>query len=314
MSRGKKTDVHAAMLRCFRGTVAFGLRHDVGWGAAERLLKEAYAEVGCELAYPGKRPEKINARKIAELTGLIRQSVRGLLSENEDSAALSDAMSMRRAQRILWGWYNDERFLNGDGTPALLPLEGRKSFSELCRLHSGDGGVSSKLQMLLEAKAVRQRRDGLLQVMRRNFATSRMDAAGVLAFGQSVAEHMDTLLANSERPDDGQLYSRRIESRELDSEAAEMLMIWFKEQADAFADSIESNWTDEVHAPHRDSSATHPPLVVEIYLAKVQTEKPPTEPDPVAKRSGPTSRLKPAIGRKRSSGQRFRRLTRSDRA
>jgi hypothetical protein len=271
MRRDKTADSHAAMLKILRSLAAWGLRQGVAFGAAERLLRVAYAHAGCDLAHPGNKPKQVNARKIGELTGLIRQSVRALLCEKEDSEALNRARSLQRAQRILWGWHNDRKFHNPDGTPALLPLQGPKSFSELCRLHSGDGGVESKLQTLLAAKAVRQRRDGLLQVTRKTFATSRMDAAGIAAFGQIMSEHVDSFRANSERQEGEQLYSRRIVSRELDKDAADMLLIRLSERADAFGDRIETDWTDEAHAPSPDSQGLHPPYVLQMYLTRMQT-------------------------------------------
>jgi hypothetical protein len=284
MRRDKTADSHAAMRKILRSLAAWGLRHGVAFGAAEHLLRVGYAQAGCDLAHPGSKPKQVNARKIGELTGLIRQSVRALLCEKEDSEALNRARSLQRAQRILWGWHNDRKFHNPDGTPALIPLRGPKSFSELCRLHSGDGGVESKLQTLLAAKAVRQRRDGLLQVTRKTFATSRMDAAGIAAFGQIMSEHVDSFQANSERPEGEQLYSRRIESRELDKDAAEMLLIRLSERADAFGDRIELDWTDEAHAPGPDSHGRHPRYVLQMYLTPLQTAGEPGDDEEAAPR------------------------------
>jgi len=277
MTRGQKADVHAAALQILRRLVSWLIQEGIGFGTAQQILRVAYAQAGCDLAHPGKRPKQVNARKVADLTGLVRQNIRVLLAEQKDCDALSRTRSHLRAQRILWGWHNDRRFQNPDGTPALLPVQGpknSKSFSELVRLHSGDTGFEAKLETLLQTKAVRQRADGRVEILRKTFTTGRMDAAGIAAFSQAITEHLNCLLTNADRPKEDQLYSRRIVSGELDLDAAYLLMNRLRERAEAFGDRIESDITDEVHAPTTQSRARHVPLVFHMYLSHAEsTEK-----------------------------------------
>lgn len=290
MSRDNTPEVQAAVvatgLQLFQWMALFLMNEGgIGHRGAQKLLKIAYAVAGTELAHGSARVEGVNARRVGELTGIPRKFIAGLLRQREALAELSEARSQQRYQRIIWGWRNDRRFQKQDGTPALLPFNGPKSFSELCRLYSGDGGVEGKLAALVGANAVKERKGGRYQLMRKTFATSRMDVAGATAFGQILSEHAKTLLRNATcRPDEA-LYSRRIVSGELDSEAAYLLLERMAVRAEAFGDAIQEDIADKVHAPKANSRGRWPPLVFGMYVGLAEEPSPPDEQSLLAKGS-----------------------------
>jgi hypothetical protein len=254
----------------------------VGYRGAQRLLKIAYAVAATELARSNARGEGVNARRVGDLTGIPRKFIEGLIRQRDALEELSDARSQQRYQRIISGWRNDRRFQKQDGTPALLPFNGPKSFSELCRQYSGDGGVESKLAALIAANAVKERKGGRYQLLRKTFATARMDVAGAAAFGEVISEHAKTLMQNAACPPDEALYSRRIVSGELDREAAYLLLERIGERAETFGDAIELDVTDAAHAPKPDSSRYGAPLVFSMYLSRAENLSQPAAHDRLA--------------------------------
>lgn len=97
------------------------------------------------------------ASRAALLSGLSRKEV----SRLRDMDSLEDAVvteRQNRAARVLAGWRNDKRFLDGDGNPRPLPLKSANSmasFHALVAAYSGDVPPRTVLDELRRAKCVK---------------------------------------------------------------------------------------------------------------------------------------------------------------
>lgn len=305
MSPDRNADLQAATLRVWKPFVLWLLKGGIAYGGALRLLKISYALAGDELAGRRGPGDKINAAKIATMTGLKRHEVGHLLREAHGSGALGRVRALTRAQRVLWGWHNDPAFKNPDGTPSRLRLEGPKSFRDLVRKYSGGIPAETCLRTLLNSGAVRRRSDdGRLQVMRRTYATAHMDSAGIAAFAEALTDRLGALLHNAEMSNGSELYSRRIVSGSLDQDSAALLVNLIRNRADTFGSGIEDELSDAGHAPPTQS--TDPPtraLVFTMFVSQADEEEPNTnstpEPEPELSGLTPTAVPKPSKRRRR---------------
>ncbi len=148
----KQTAVYAAVLRILRPMIRLLLRHGVPFGAFSDLAKRVYVEVALdEFGIPGR---KQTHSRVSVLTGLSRKEVlRVTRLERPDDT--ETAGRYHRAARVIGGWVRDERFHDGSGNPAPLPVEGEgATFSGLVKEHSGDVPHRAILDELLRVGAV----------------------------------------------------------------------------------------------------------------------------------------------------------------
>lgn len=303
MSLDRNADLQAATLRVWKPFVLWLLKGGIAYGGALRLLKIAYALAGDELAGRRGPGDKVNAAKIATMTGLKRHEVGDLLREAHGSGALGRVHAQTRAQRVLWGWHNDPAFKNPDGTPSRLRLEGPKSFRDLVRKYSGGIPAETCLRALLNSGAVRKRSDERLQVMRRTYATAHMDAAGIAAFAEALTDRLGALLHNADTANGSELYSRRIVSGPLDQDSAALLMNLIRNRADTFGSGIEDEVSDAGHAPRAQSShSLTRALVFTMFVSQADEEESDTDSAPEPELDGltPTAAVpKPSKRRRR---------------
>ena len=112
--------IYAAILRVLRPLIRLLLRHGVPFGTFSDLAKRVYVEVALEeFGIPGR---KQTHSRVSILTGLSRKEVlRVTRLDRPDDAETSDRYN--RAARVIGGWVRDDRYGDGSGNPAKLPLE-----------------------------------------------------------------------------------------------------------------------------------------------------------------------------------------------
>jgi hypothetical protein len=159
----------------------------VPWREFSELAKSVYVEVASERF--GKRGRPTNVSRTAMLTGLPRRDVR---KQREKLATGEPALAgyVTKASLILTAWHLDPEFLDRRGKPRHLPVEGDKgSFTALMRRCSGgDVRPTTLLKELLNAGAVKERADGRLQVLKRDYIPQAMDEELVRLWGTVLAD------------------------------------------------------------------------------------------------------------------------------
>ncbi len=231
MSESLKSALRVAVLRILEPLAKWLLDAGLGVGDVQSLLKIAFVRAAREklqtTTASGSRP---NVSKIAVLTGLTRVDVNGILAGPE--AAPSSDRGRQRAERVLSGWWNDSNFRDSSGLPAVLPVRGKgRSFAGLVDRYGGERLLAgSILDALLRVKAVRRRPDGKIQAVSRTYATVRWDPEGVIAMGQQVKEHLETLVHNLRSPAQA-TYVGRVVNLQVDPQYIPMLLRDLHEEA-----------------------------------------------------------------------------------
>lgn len=292
MSRDIKSAVNTATLRLLEPLARFLLEARVGIGEFSALARLAYVKAAQAATEP--RGSRVNVSRIAAATGLTRVEVAALLAE-ERGAPPRQQRGRVRAERVLQGWWSDPRFLDRAGGPARLARKGaRGSFATLVKLYSGDShNAASILDELLRSQAVREHDDGTLEATSRTCVNVGWDEEGIEAFGEELAEHLETLLYNLRNPDRPR-FARRVVSTQLDPHAARVLIPELIEQAEIFLEGAQDALNRPKHPSHA-RSARHDPLRFAVALQFFQA---PAAREQAAPRRPPPRRTMRSPGRR----------------
>jgi len=194
MDAGSKVhrSLEAAVSKVMRALFRVLLRHSMSYAAFDELARRAYVEVAMnEFGIEGKKP---TISRASILSGLTRKEVRRLLSlPPADEAAGEGSERYNRAARVITGWVRDPDFLQDDGLPCVLPLEGPRSFAALVRRHSGDVPVRAVLDELHRVGAVQWQDDQQVRLLARAYVPSASAADKLDILGLDVAQLIATI-------------------------------------------------------------------------------------------------------------------------
>jgi hypothetical protein len=188
------------------------LRHGVMHRELVELSKQVYVEVARQ-DY-GIRGRPTNVARMVLLTGLDRKEVTRVKNQLEQRTAdlprASAELRQDRISRVLSGWYQDREFLDADGKPLVLPLEGpAPSFAALVRRFGGDVPATTILGELKRTGAAHVA-DQQVQVLRRNYRLDTVDAAALERAGSVLRDIGHTVTHNLYR---GPRQESRLEAR-----------------------------------------------------------------------------------------------------
>ena len=282
MSEPLKIALRSAVLRILEPLVKWLLEAGLGVGDLLALVKLAYVRAARDAGrQAGGEAERPNVSRIAVVTGLTRAEVTSLLA-SADAEKPSDR-GRQRAERVLSGWWNDSEFHDSAGNPALLSIRGRgRTFASLVDRYSGERLLAgSILEALLRVKAVRRRADGKLEAISRTYATVRWDPDGVIAMGEQLSEHCETLLHNLKHPARAR-YVRRVVNAQLDPRYVPMLVRDIQEQADGLSESTDDALNAPIHTlrgPPLETGAVS--LGIGIYIFEAAPIEPENSTQPV---------------------------------
>jgi hypothetical protein len=199
MSSASTTQVLTATRRWLKPVVYVLIRCGVTWREFCDLAKTTYVDVAT--ARFGKRGRPTNVSRTSMLTGLTRRDVR-IQRERLETSAPTQVPYASKAARIISAWHMEPAFLDAKGRPARLRLEGRSpTFVDLLR-HCGAGDVrpSTVLGELLRAGAIREGKDGRLEVLQRNYIPQATDEQLVRLWGTVLADVASIYVHNMTRP------------------------------------------------------------------------------------------------------------------
>ncbi len=213
--------IYAATLRVLRPLVRLLLRHGVPFGTFADLAKGVYVDVALdEFGIPGR---KQTHSRVSVLTGLSRKEVlRVTRLERPDDT--ETAGRYHRAARVIGGWVRDERFHDGSGNPAPLPVEGEGTdFAGLVKEYSGDVPHRAILDELLRVGAVERTADDKVRLLARAYIPVAGDEEKLEIFGTDTAFLIETIDHNLLAEPGKAFFQRKTMYDNLPAEAVEEL-------------------------------------------------------------------------------------------
>jgi hypothetical protein len=190
--------VMAATRQWLRPVVHVLIRCGITWRDFAELAKNTFVEVATSEF--GKRGRPTNVSRAAILTGLARREVRKQ-RDKVDAAPETLTGYVTKASLVLSAWHLDPEFLDIEGRPAALAIEGESgSFESLVRRCSGsDVPSSALLKELRAAGAVRRRTDGRVEALLRHYVPHAMDEQLIRLWGSVLADVATTYVHNLTR-------------------------------------------------------------------------------------------------------------------
>lgn len=186
------------------------LRHGVSYGMFDALVRQSYVDVAWNEFSPQDRKQTVS--RVSALTGLSRKEASRLRDAGNDELE-AGLTRHNRAMRVISGWMNDNRFLDSDGHPAELPLEGgMATFATLVKLYSGDIPTMAMLTMLEEAGSVHVS-DGTVRLVRHAYVPGGASNEKIEIFGTDIAELMTTIDRNMMLERDRRYFQRKVSGR-----------------------------------------------------------------------------------------------------
>lgn len=229
------------------------LKSGVTWKEFAESSRQAFVDVATREF--GLRGRPTNVSRVAILTGLARREVRRqqqlLNAEPQPTTGY-----MSKASRVLSGWHQDPRFLDTDGNPRELPIDGAQpSFAELVRRYGGDIPPGALLKELQLARAVERRADGTLRVLTRVYLPRRMDEGQIRLWGSVLQDVGTTLEHNLTRDATTRpRFERRALSVRVDRRAVSAFRQFLEREGQAFLVRVD-DWLT-AHQASEDAGTT----------------------------------------------------------
>ena len=192
----------------------FLMRQGIGFKEFSEVAKTAFVKIATN-EY-GKRGRPTNISRTAVLTGLTRKEVKRIRVLLEEQGTRPPPRLGKPAQ-LLEIWHHDGDFLDNEGRPRELELEGALGFKDLAKRTGGDVPPGALLTELINAKSVTLVSEGRLRCLSRHFNPSGIDTYMALRYGEVLGDLASTLDFNAAKDDDsGKRFERRVWSDALD--------------------------------------------------------------------------------------------------
>ncbi len=162
-----KKSFYQALARIFRPIARMALKRGIAFGEVADVLKWAYVDVAQrEFPIPGR---KVSISRVCIQTGLIRRDVQRF-QEFPIEEEKTIVKNMNRASRVTNGWRSDPLFLNNNGEPLELDIEGGdKSFTRLVKTYSGDMPIRALLDELKRTNSVLELENGMIRLIQKGY-------------------------------------------------------------------------------------------------------------------------------------------------
>lgn len=201
----------------------------IGHKEFSEISKRAFVRVATK-DY-GLRGRPTNTSRVAVLTGLTRKEVKRV-KDNLTQGLRKDS-KMGPASTVLHFWHKDPRFLDDQGIPLELSIDGdSNSFAKLARLFGGDVPPGALLLELQRAGSIVETPDGHLRVTTRYF----LPTGGAERFVDAVAFSLENLAHTASQnilstEKDRLNLERFVWSDRIDEETAEKFRVTAKDKA-----------------------------------------------------------------------------------
>ena len=225
----------AAILRMLRPLVRLLLRHGISYGTFADLAKWVYVDVANKEFNVAGRKQTVS--RVSVLTGFSRKEVARIQAiETPDDEPI--VQQYNRAARVISGWLRDERFSDTEGEPAVLPLDGTDSFSDLVKDYSGDMPARAILDELVRVKAV-DLTDHSVKLLTHGYVPAEGEEEKLHILGTDVALLINTIDHNLEHIETKPHFQRKVAYDNLPEEILPVLRELSRKKAQALLEELD---------------------------------------------------------------------------
>ena len=248
--------LHDRLVRCvtrsLRPLVRILLRSGIGYPQFAELAKLAFVQEA--FGEKDHRGRCINLSRVAVRSGLSRKEVSRLrmrLEEGSDLDTLSKAVDYEslHAARVLQLWHADPRFVQWDGSPAVLKFsDDSRSFGALVKAAGGDVPPGAVRAELVAAEAVLELEDGSLKAVKRHFVPADLGEELLVGFTHMVIPVLEGLARNTDVKCEVPFIQRLVYSDRLPPSQVPVFRQLARDRVTGFVQSVDT-WLSATEAP-----------------------------------------------------------------
>ncbi len=229
--------LYAAVLSLLRPLTRILLRSGVSFSTFADLVKWIYVDVATKEF--GIKGRKQSTSRVSIITGLSRREVmRVRRLPRPDVTASTERHN--RAARVIAGWRREKEFLDAEGKPAPLSLEGRgATFSELVKRFSGNVPPRAILDELVRVGAVERLEKGRVRLVTRAYIPRSNDVHKLHILGTDVRHLISTIDHNLKPDPSGPLFQRKVTYDNLPDEVLAKFRRLSAKKAQALLESMD---------------------------------------------------------------------------
>ena len=237
MNENNLKPLYAALLRLLRPLARVLLRNGVSFSTFSDLAKWIYVDVATkEFGIEGR---KQSTSRVSVITGLSRREVMRVRQLPRPDVTASTERH-NRAARVIAAWRRESDFLDAEGKPARLPMEGRgATFSELVKRFSGNVPPRAILDELIYVGAVERVEDGRIGLLTRAYIPKNLDAHKLNILGTDVQNLISTIDHNLKPETTEPIFQRKVSYDNLPDEVLPKFRKLFAKRAQALLESAD---------------------------------------------------------------------------
>jgi len=212
------------------------LRNGFSYGDFDQIARKCFVDVAYHDFTPDGKKQTVS--NVAILTGLNRKEVKKL-HEQLEILENTSAQKRNRCVRVLGGWINDKDFLNAQGLPADLPVEGKASFSALVKKYSGDMPVIAMQKALLNSGNISLLGDNKIRLLNNAYlpADDPLDKLSIL--GTDASELIETINHNLIADQQNLHFQRKASNDIINSSSLPEIQQFIKRKSQAFLEEVD---------------------------------------------------------------------------
>ena len=195
-----------ALYRLLRPLARVMLHHGIAYGSFAELARKAFVEES--LGQLRRSGQRATVSAVSAQTGLTRKEAKRLIEFDIGDAAENEAR-YNRVVRVVTAWCIDPRFVDGEGRPRRLAVDGDDSFATLVRDYSGDVPPSTMLKTLEASRTIETGGDGI-RLLSRAYLPTETPAESLRILGSDVAELITTIDYNLTHPAGARVFQRKV--------------------------------------------------------------------------------------------------------
>ena len=213
------------------------LRNGVSFSTFSDLAKWVYVDIAAkEFGITGR---KQSTSRVSVITGLSRREVMRVRQLPRPDVTASTERH-NRAARVIAAWRRESDFLDAEGKPARLPMEGRgATFSELVKRFSGNVPPRAILDELIYVGAVERVEDGRIGLLTRAYIPKNLDAHKLNILGTDVQNLISTIDHNLKPETTEPIFQRKVSYDNLPDEVLPKFRKLFAKRAQALLESAD---------------------------------------------------------------------------
>jgi len=259
--------LYSALQQILKPLVKLMLSKGLSFAEFSQLAKQVYVEQAQALLL--EENEKITTSRIAIRTGLTRKEVAKLrdAAENND---VDITTRVNRGIRVINGWTNDQEFLDPDGNPADLNLQGENGFTALVQKYSGDMPYRALLKELVDGGLITLQ-DDYVQLQQRAYIPSDDEQAMLRLVGTDTELLLGTMAHNLSPQQSSPLFHRKVCYDHLSAETLVMFKQMVEEDGMGLLVKFNEWLRERSQLPINDDKATTFKAGIGIYYFEQET-------------------------------------------